>query len=166
MSESDVRLGDGVVDGWKDEVNKRALQIGKDFIDALAKYLGGKIQGVDFDGLLDRLSEKDEDAIASLWSSRLAEDGLIPRGYAGLPDGLMVDNLHQNGYLDGIYAGYVFAMMSLADNHASKSLIVSVRDDIRPKLLGHHYNNREDLLAPYKEEKYSWIERLSKEDCC
>ena len=102
----------------------------------------------------------------SLWSSQLAEKGLTPDGYVGLSDDILVDNLHQDGYLDGLYVGYALAMMSLADNYASRELIVSVRDDIRPKLLGHHYNDRAELLSSYKDEKYSWIERLSKDDCC
>lgn len=168
MPESGTRLGDGVADGLKSEVNQKALQIGKDFIGAVAKYLGDKIQAIDFDellGTLGKLGKKDEEAIASLWSSQLAEDGLIPSGYVGLPDGLLVDDLHQDGYLDGLYVGYALAMMSLADNHASRELIVSVRDDIRSKLLRHHYNDREELLSPYRGEKYSWIERLSKDDC-
>ena len=165
MSESGVKLGEGVADGLKDEANQKALQVVKAFIDVLSKYLNDKIQKIDFDEWFGKLSKKDGNAIVSLWSSRLAEEGLIPNGYVGLPDGSLVDNLHQDGYLDGLYVGYALAMMSLADNHASTELIVSVRDDIRPKLLGHHYKDREELLLPYKDGKYGWIERLSKEDC-
>ena len=42
--------------------------------------------------------------------------------------------MHQTGYLDGLYVGYILAMMSLVDNEAPKDLILSVRDDIRPNL--------------------------------
>lgn len=110
------------------------------------------------------MSKKDKDELISLWSSQLSEKGFLPKGYAGLPDNLLIDNLHQDGYLAGIYAGYALAMMSLVDNNASKELILSVRDDIRPNLMGHHYNDREEFHLRYKDEAYSWVEKTNKDD--
>lgn len=75
-----------------------------------------------------------------------------------MPEELLIDNMHQTGYLDGIYTGYILAMMSLVDNEAPKNLILSVRDDIRPNLIGHHYNDRGEFYKRYKSEKYGWID--------
>ena len=101
-----------------------------------------------------------EQEIENVWSELLFEEGLIPKGYNGLPNVLLVSNLHQEGYLDGLYAGYVLAMMALADNGASKEMIASVRNDMRPNLVRLHYNDREEFFNRYKDEKYNWIEKL------
>ncbi len=160
MSENNVKLGHGVADGLKSEANQELLSIGKMFIGLLSKYVKDKVQNIDLEKLL---SKKDKDELMSLWSSQLAEMGLLPKGYAGLPDNLLIDNLHQDGYLDGIYVGYVLAMMSLIDNNASRELILSVRDDIRPNLMGHHYKNRDNFYSRYKAEKYRWVENTNKD---
>lgn len=99
------------------------------------------------------------DEIATEWSEKLYEKGLVPKGYSGLTDELLIANFHRDGYLSGLYAGYVLAMMSLVDNKADKELIISVRDDIRPNLIGHHYNDRDEFYKKYKSELYSWIEQ-------
>ncbi len=156
MSENNVKLGDGVVDGLKSEANQELSDIGKILMGIVSKYVKNKIQSIDLEKLLGK---KDEDEIISLWSSQLAENGLIPKGYTGLPNNLLIDNLHQDGYLDGLYTGYILAMMSLVDNKAPKELIISVRDDIRPNLMGNHYNNRENFNLRYKNEAYSWVEK-------
>lgn len=161
MSENNVKLGDGLIDGLKDEANQELLSIGKMLISTLSKYVKGKVQEIDIEKLL---SKKDKDELISLWSSQLAEKGFLPKGYAGLPDNLLIDNLHQDGYLAGLYAGYALAMMSLVDNNASKELILSVRDDIRPNLMGHHYNDRENFYLRYKDETYNWVEKSNKDD--
>lgn len=54
-------------------------------------------------------------------------------------------------------------MMALIDNNAEKELIISVRDDIRPNLIGHHYNDRDEFYKRYKNETYSWVEGAKKE---
>lgn len=158
MSENNVKLGDGVADGLKSEANQELLSIGKTLIGLLSKYVKDKVQDIDLEKLL---SKKDEDELISLWSSQLSEKGFLSKGYAGLPDNLLIDNLHQDGYLAGIYAGYALAMMSLVDNNASKELILSVRDDIRPNLMGHHYNDKEEFHLRYKDEAYSWVEKTN-----
>ena len=142
MSDNKVKLGDGVADGLKSEANQELLNIGKILIGTLSKYVKDKVQNIDLEKLL---SKKDTDKLISLWSSQLSEKGLLPQGYAGLPDNLLIDNLHQEGYLAGLYTGYALALMSLVDNNASRELILSVRDDVRPNLMGHHYNDREKL---------------------
>ncbi len=161
MSEKNVKLGDGLADGLKSEANQELLNIGKILIGILSKYVKDKVQNIDLEKLL---SKKDKDELISLWSSQLAENGLIPKGYLGLPDNLLIDNLHQDGYLAGLFAGYALSMMSLVDNNASKELIIAVRDDVRPNLLGHHYNDRESYYGRYKSETYSWVEKSSKDN--
>jgi hypothetical protein len=83
----------------------------------------------------------------------------VPKGYSGLPDKLLVTNLHQDGYLGGMYVGYILAMMALVDNGASKDTILAVRDYIRPNLMGHHFDDRDEFIGQYKNEKYSWVEK-------
>lgn len=158
--ENKVQLGDGVSDGLKNEVNIEILDMGKELINIVAKYLKKKMKDIDLDKLL---SKKDKEEIISLWSDQLAERELIPKGYAGLPDNLLIDNLHQDGYLNGLSVGYALAMMSLVDNNASKELTIAVRDEMRPNLIGQHYNDRNDFYNLYKSEKYNWIENSKKD---
>lgn len=161
MSENNVKLGDGLIDGLKAEANQELLSIGKILISTLSEYVKGKAQEINIEKLL---SKKDKEELVSLWSSQLYEKGFLPRGYAGLPDNLLIDNLHQDGYLSGLYTGYALAMMSLVDNNASKELILAVRDYVRPNLMGHHYNDRENFYLRYKDEAYNWVEKNNKDD--
>lgn len=155
-----AKLGEGILDELKVNVNQEMLEWGKLFLGIISQYVKGKIQGINLDELF---SKKDEEELLNLWSTQLAEKGIIPKGYAGLPENLLIDNLHQDGYLDGMYIGYLLAMMSLADNNASKDLILTIRDDIRPNLMGYHYNNRDEFINKFK-EKYGWINDLKKTD--
>lgn len=155
-----VRLGDDIIDNLKQSANQEILDMGKMLIGIISKYAKEKIQGINLDELF---SKKNEEDLLNLWSIQLAERGLIPKGYVGLPENLLIDNLQQTGYLDGMYVGYALSMMSLVDNDAPKDLLLSVRDDIRPNLVGHHYNDRNEIEERFKGKKYSWINNLSKE---
>lgn len=159
--ESNVRLGEGVSDELKKEINDGLIKTGKELLHILFQYVNDKVQGINID---DLFSKKNEDDILKLWSSQLVEKGMIPNAYAGLLENLLIDNLHQVGYLDGMYVGYALALMSLAENNASKDLILAVRDDIRPNLIKHHYNDRDEFIDLFKSDKYSWINSLSKEN--
>ena len=161
MSNNNVKLGDGVADTWKQSANKELSDIGKILIDIISKFAKEKIQNIDLNELF---SKKNEDELLNMWSGQLVEKGLISKGYAGLPEELLVKNLHQDGYLDGMFVGYALALMSMADNNAEKELILSVRDDIRPNLIGHHYDDRAEFTDRFKSEKYNWINSLSKEE--
>lgn len=160
-NKNSVRLGEGIVYNLKQSANQEILDMGKMLIGIISKYAKDKIQGINLDELF---SKKNEEDLLNLWSTQLAEQGLIPKGYVGLPDNLLIDNLHQTGYLDGMYVGYALSMMSLVDNDAPKDLLFSVRDDIRPKLIGHHYNDRNEIEERFKSEKYSWFIRLGEEE--
>lgn len=154
-----VQLGEGVADNIKQAANQELSAIGKMLIGVFANFAKEKIQGINLDELF---SKKNEEELVALWSNQLAEKSLIPKGYAGLPEELLIANMHQEGYLDGLYAGYALAMMALVDNDAPKDLILSVRDEIRPNLIGHHFNNRDEFYKRYKDEKYSWVDKADK----
>ena len=161
MSDNKVKLGDGLSDGVKNQVNQEMLSICNLLLERFFEFIKMKVQNIDIEKLF---SKKDKDEVISLWSSILVEKELLPKGYAELPDNLLIDNLHQDGYLAGLYDGYALTLMSLVDNNASEELILSVKDDVRPHLMGHHYNDREKFYLRTKDEAYSWIEKSSKDD--
>jgi len=160
-SENGVRLGEGVADRWKQEANQELANAGLLLIKRISAVIQEKIQNIDFNQLF---SKEDEKEILNSWSAQLVEEGLVPKGYLGLPDKLLLENMKQTGYLDGLYAGYALAMMSLADNNAPKDLLLAVRDDIRPNLIGHHYKDSDEFIERFKSEKYKWVDSLHKED--
>jgi len=157
--DNNVHFGDGVLDEAKADINSKAKGLVKIAIDVVFDYLEGKVK--DLPETIERLrnSPETEQRMAALWSEHLFEEGLVPKGYNGLQDNLLISNFHQEGYLDGLYAGYVLAMMALADNDAPKDIILAVRDYIRPNLIGHHYDDRDEFIGQYKDEKYSWIDK-------
>lgn len=159
-----VHFGENVANEVKSVVNDEIKDILKIVVKAFSKKIKDKIPE-----LPDKIEEKIKemagkpdivDEIAVEWSKELHEKGLVPKGYSGLQDELIISNFHQDGYLSGLYAGYVLAMMSLVDNKADEGLILSVRDDIRSNLQGHHYDNRDEFYGKYKDETYSWVEEL------
>ncbi len=163
MTENDksVHLGDGVADKVKENINENLSDALTLLSNIVFGFVKDKIKTApkEIENLLSNPNTKQE--IVTLWSNRLFEKGLIPKGYNGLPDELLIANLHQTGYLDGLYAGYAIAMMSLVDNKAETELIRSVRDDMRPNLMGHHYNDRDEFYKKYKSETYNWVEKLA-----
>ena len=158
MSEN-VRLGGGVVDEAKAEANNRIKELVKMSVNMFFDYLESQMK--DLPDTIKRLRSNPEleQKVEALWSEQLFEEGLVPKGYSGLPDKLLVTNLHQDGYLGGMYVGYILAMMALVDNGASKDTILAVRDYIRPNLMGHHFDDRDEFISQYKNEKYNWVEK-------
>lgn len=154
-----VRLGDGVADEAKSEANNRLKELARITVNMIFDDLERRVK--DFPDTIKRLrnNREVEQKVEALWSEQLFEEGLAPKGYSGLPDKLLIANLHQDGYLNGMYVGYILAMMALVDNDAPKDMILAVRDYIRPNLLGHHFNDREEFISQYKSEKYSWVEK-------
>ena len=158
MSEN-VRLGDGIADEAKTEFNNRAGELVKVAINMVFDYLENHVN--DLPDAVRRLrnNKEIEQKVEALWSEKLFEEGLVPKGYSGLSDKLLIDNLHQTGYLDGLYVGYALAMMAMVDNNADEELILAVRDYICPNLMGHHFNDRDEFIRQYKNEKYNWVEK-------
>lgn len=159
QNKNGVKLGEGVADDMKTAANQELSEAGKLLINVFAKFLKEKIQGINLEELF---SKKNQEKLVSLWSNQLAEKGLIAKGDAGLPEDLLIDNMHQDGYLQGLYTGYILSLMALVDNDASEKLILSVRDEVRPNLIGHHYNNIDEFTNRYKDEKYNWINSAKK----
>ena len=157
----DVRLGEGVADAAKARANEKMQDIASMAVDMLFDYLKGKVKEIP-DAIKNLLADpKTKNEVAALWSEHLYTQGVIPKGYAGLPDELLIHNFHQDGYLSGLYAGMAIAMMSLVDNGAPEELAIAVRDDMLPNMLCHSYEDcREDFLDKYEgEEKYQWLRK-------
>ena len=162
---NNVKFGDGVLDEVTVHVNSRISVLTKIAVDVFCDYLEGKVKDVDLSEVVKLLrnSPETEQKIVALWSEHLFEQELIPKGYRGLPDKLLIENFRREGYSEGIFVGYILAMMALADNDVPKDIILAVRDYIRPNLAGHHYNDIDELISQYKSEKYSWIEKTKNE---
>ena len=162
--QNSIKLGDGVADKAKEEINEKASELFTIFINVVFNYMKDNLKEVPqkIEKLLSSPKVKQE--IVVQWSNLLLNKGLMPKGYNGLPDELLISNFHQTGYLDGLYTGYVIAMMSLVDNKADNELIRSVRDDMRPNLIGHHYDDRDELNNKYKNGTYSWVEMLGEKE--
>lgn len=155
------------IDEAKAVANDRTKRLIKIVIDSFFDYLEPYVEDYLGDALKDlpakikqlRNNPETEQEIVALWSKHLYEEGLVPKGYNGLPDKFLTSNLHQEGYLDGLYVGYALAMMALVDNDAPNDIILAVRDYIRPNLIKHHYDDRNEFISQYKDEKYSWIDK-------
>lgn len=154
-------LGEGIANEVKNVLNKETKEIINAAIRAVTKKIKEKIPelpdmvGAKIKNLAD--SQKMVDEITKEWSEELYENGLIPNGYSGLPDKLLIHNFHQEGYLDGMYVGYILALMSLIDNEADEKLILSVSDDVGSNLIGHRYDDRDEFIDRFKTEKYQKI---------
>lgn len=161
MEEEKVYLGEGIANEVKNILNKETKEIINAAIRAVTKKIKEKIPelpdmvGAKIKNLAD--SQKMVDEITKEWSEELYENGLIPNGYSGLSDKLLIHNFHQEGYLDGMYVGYILALMSLIDNEADEKLILSVSDDVGSNLIGHRYDDRDEFIDKFKTEKYQKI---------
>lgn len=161
MEEEKVYLGEGIANEVKNVLNKETKEIINAAIRAVTKKIKEKIPelpdmvGAKIKNLAD--SQKMVDEITKEWSEELYENGLIPNGYSGLSDKLLIHNFHQEGYLDGMYVGYILALMSLIDNEADEKLILSVSDDVGSNLIGHRYDDRDEFIDKFKTEKYQKI---------
>ena len=161
-SDPGVKLGDGVADALVEKTNQYLEQIGAELLQVVVDYVRKKIQDFDLEKALQSVSKKDRDEIMIEWSSRLAAEGLIPGSYGGLSEQLLIANLQQEGYLDGIYAGYALVMMSLIDNGAPNGLVTSVVADVSPKLFREHYKDREEIFASFEDGRYRSVAGQSK----
>ena len=157
-----VNLGDEVPDKAVEIINNEAIRLMEKYIPLFFEWVDNKVEHLP--EALNRLFNTSEgkQELPVLWSEFLAKDGISPNAYNGLSDTLLISNFHQDGYLSGLYAGYALAMMALVDNDAPIDMIVSVRDFIRPNLIGHRYDNQQEFLTPFKSEKYNWVERAEK----
>lgn len=158
--ENKIDFGDGIIDEIAFDFNNRAKGILKKTINLIFDFIEENIDSMPEKIKQLRNNTKIEQEIADLWSDHLAKDGLIPKGYRGLPDKNLITNFHQDGYLAGLYVGYIIAMMALVDNNVSKDIITDARNYIRPNLVKHHYDDRKEFLDRYNDEKYSWVDKV------
>lgn len=158
-NEKKVQLGDGVLDAAKTEINDRAATTARNLVKIFFDYLDQKVK--ELPDAIQQLKNRPETTqeIMKMWSDSLSAQGLIPSGYAGLPDELLIHNFHQDGYLAGLYAGYALALVAMADNAVQKETIIAVRNAMRPNLLGHTYENSNEFTDLLKDEKYEWINK-------
>lgn len=104
MSKSNVKLSDGVADNLMQSLNNELSEIGKTLIELISEFVKERIRDID---LRELFSKKDEDKLLNIWYSQLVEKGLIPKVYEGLPEDMLIHNLHQEGYLQGMYVGFI-----------------------------------------------------------
>lgn len=151
-----VHLGDGVLDAAKSSVNEGTKKILTSLIDKLFEYLGKKAN--DIPEKLKKIFQSPEtkEEILSLWSTQLYEQGIIPAGYNGLPNELLIRNLKQDGYLDGMYVGVLITMVTLLEKGVSKEDLLNARKDIMPKLQKNTYESGDTLCAELEETIKNW----------
>ena len=97
MSENknNVRLGDGVANNMKEAANKAVIDIAKEFINVFTDFAKEKAKDAP-EKIGEWLnSKKVQDELVELWSNKLFQDGLISKGYAGLPEELLISNFRQ-----------------------------------------------------------------------
>lgn len=142
MEEEKVHLGEGIADEAKNVLNKETKEIISATIKAFSKKIKEKIPelpdmvGGEIKNIAD--SQKVIDEITKEWSEELYDKGLVPKGYSGLPDKLLIHNFHQEGYLDGMYVG--------------------------SNLIGHWYDDRNEFIDKFKAEKYQTIFKQKKSE--
>ena len=156
--DENIHLLGGVLDEAKVAINNRVKVLVKKAINAFFDYIEDKTKGFPETIKQLRNNPEIEQKLETLWSEILSEEGLVSKGYSGLPDNLLISNLHQEGYLDGLYVGYILAMMAMVDVGATQDLTLSVRDYMRPNLMKVHYNDRDEFIGQYRDGKYSWID--------
>ena len=149
---------DELFDEARTDITDKSKEFVKSLIYVIFDYAEKKVK--DIPQVIEQIrnNPKVEQEISALWSEHLFKEGLVPKGDNGLPDDMLISNFHQEGYLSGLYIGYILAMMALVDNDISEDKIISVRDYIRPYLMRNYYKNSDEFIVQYKDEKYCWIE--------
>lgn len=156
MSDNKVHFGDGLGDKAATVFNDKAGDSIELFITTLFDYIDTHIR--ELPEVLERIrnSPQYKQKIITQWIEHLVNEGVIPKSYNGLSINLMIHNAHQEGYLEGLYAGYILAMMALIDNGVAEETIIPIRDFIRSHLM-RQYKDQDELINQFKAEKYNSI---------
>ena len=154
-----VKLGDGIWSAAKNDVNDRSTMIVSNLVEMFFDYLDQKVQELPEAIRQMKSNPETNQEIIKMWSDNLYEQGLVPSGYVGLPDEILIKNFQQEGYLDGLYAGYALALTKMYDNGVQNEIIIAVRNAMRPYLLGHRHENKAEFTELLKNEKYVWIDK-------
>lgn len=152
----EVRLGDGVLDAAKTTANERAQQLASSLMNKFWDFVEQKLTELPESLKALRDNPKTEEEIVSLWSQQLYEQGMIPKGYCGLPDDLLIHNFYQDGYVEGMYVGYLISMVTLAEAGVSKQALLDAKKDIIPQFLGKGYDDRTALCQDLKRKMENW----------
>lgn len=155
---NEVHFGDGVLDVAKTSVNERTQEIISSLINMLFDYIEDKVDNLPMTIKKLRDNPQTETEVVSLWSQRLYAQGIIPSGYDSLPDEVLIHNFRQEGYLDGMYVGYLISMMVMAENGVSKDMLLDARKDIIPKFFKKSYEDRKKLCQELEGEMHKWRE--------
>lgn len=143
-----------------DYANSKMNELMKTFVDVIiefAKNEGSKAINDKLSEVIKWLNNPEEKRkIATLWSEHLAEKGFVPEPYGGLSDELLIHNFRQEGYLDGMYVGYLISMITLAENGVSKNVILDAQKDIIPKFFKKSYEDMDELCKDLEEEMKKW----------
>lgn len=129
-----VRLGDGVADAAKAAANRRGQDIAERAVDFVFDYIEEKAG--DIPDAIKNLLKKPETRkeISTLWSKHLYEQGVIPKGYVGLSDDLILQNYKQDGYQMGLHVGYLNALADMADRNMPRDVIIEMYKGIGSKV--------------------------------
>ena len=157
----DVRLGDGVMNVAKTEANERMQEFAAMSVNMFFDFLEGKVK--DIPEAIKRLrnNPKTNKEFATFWSEQLYKKGLISEVEKGLPDDMMIHNIHQHGYNEGLYVGYLITMMALAEKGISKEELLAAREMIIPRMLARSYEDRKELVEELEGEMKKWTEAYS-----
>ena len=162
------QFGKQILDDSKSLVEQRTNEIVANVINQTFDHVLSKMG--DFpEKIVDMIIRLKNDAktkeeITSRCSELMAKEGIIPKSDQGLPDKLLVSNLHQDGYLSGLYMGYILTMMAMIDYDAPQEMVMSIRKSVVPELIGKLYDERERIEQASKDEKYSLIHGTKNEN--
>ena len=160
----DVHLGDGVLDAAKATANERASDLAVTLTHMLFDYFVGAVKDLP-ETIKNWLANPEtEKEVAALLSHQLYEQGVIPEGYSGLPTDLLIHNFHQDGYLDGMYAGYLISMIALEESGISKDVLLAARKTIMPRFFKKSYEDRKELFEELEGEMRKWKENPDVEE--
>lgn len=92
-NKNEIHIGDGVADTVKSTINTESAVILTELIKTVSDYLKSKLKDIPetIENLLNSPEAKQE--VSALWSEHLFREGLAPKGYDGLPDELLIQNL-------------------------------------------------------------------------
>lgn len=160
-----IHLGENVLNEATSVINTRTIELVKNCINFAFDYIesNGKDYGAAFLDAVRQLrnNHEVEQKIPALWSEHLFEKGLVPKGYCGLQDNYLIHNLHQDGYMAGFHAGYLFTMLAFTHNNVSVDAFLSIANYVLSNL-GHNYEDYEEFVNQCEDEICKWINETKK----
>lgn len=156
-----VSFGNGVLDAVKATTNERSRILAEAAVNKMFDYFEEKVKDLPEKVKRLRNSPETQERFIELWSEQLYEKGMVPKGYKGLPDDLLIHSFQQDGYIEGIYVGILLTLSTLIDQGASKQMIIELRKQAMPKVGYKYYEDREALINDLNEKIGSWLKSES-----